>query len=218
MGGMNGMGGMSRFGGYGGSYGGYGSRYGGYGGSYGGYGSRYGGYGGGYGGRYGGFDDGYGPQMQPEGWYGSFQRFLNGFGSFSRVLDATSYSMQDSFHTIFQFARTYGELRNTVGYGMKAITLFAFIQVAWRKLKNYVMGPDNESAWNNGVDSIQPQKKASGLSWSQIAIIMGLMVYVLPWVWKKLRQFLGYTSNAEKNKFVALYDFNAETQDEVSFR
>eukprot|EP01091_Cochliopodium_minus_P015744 TRINITY_DN568_c1_g1_i2.p1 TRINITY_DN568_c1_g1~~TRINITY_DN568_c1_g1_i2.p1 ORF type:complete len:466 (-),score=162.18 TRINITY_DN568_c1_g1_i2:41-1438(-) len=215
-------GGMSRYGGYGSSYGGYGGYGSGYGSGYGM--SRYGGMGGmgGYGGmgRYGGmggmggYGDGYGPLPEEEGWYASFSRFLNGFGSFSRVLDATSYSMQDSFQTIFQFTRTYGELKNTLGYGMRAVTLFAFLQVAWKKLKNYVMGPDNESAWNSNNNQLVP--KRSGISWSTIAILMGIMMYVVPWLWRNLKLMMG--QKEEEKRHVALFDFQAETQDEISFR
>ncbi|KAJ9593203.1 hypothetical protein L9F63_015248 [Diploptera punctata] len=234
---------FSSYGSYGTGYGGY-SGLGYYGNSYGGY-SGYGGYGMN---RFGYNMPGNGNdpenrfiQMAEESSRPAFQSIesiVHAFGSVSFMLESTFTAMHSSFRAVLSVAENFGRLRTTFGQFFSTFAIFRLLRWLYKKLM-YMLGiqkvnPGREEIWQqavSGATALPPGADAKSVrsSWPVI-MFMAIMCSGPYLVWKLVNSLSNMNvpnsydpKDWKKSKdaaytAVGLYDFVAETNQELSFR
>ncbi len=189
-----------------------------------GYGGGYGmGYGGGYGsdGAMGGAVGG----AMGGGWMDSIQRTLHGFGQFSQLLDGSYFSMHESFMSLMDFLQVIGELRHHVLFVVKAVAAVMLLQVTGRSIKDFVTGGGRDGslvgAGSVAEDlasfrSFAPGKRPS--VWPKVLLVAGLLAVFGPFLWRRLFGAHRPAKKLPPRKVVAVYDYKAETPEELSLR
>ena len=179
--------------------------------------SMYGGGGGGVG-MYGANGmNGMGPNLD-NGWMGSVQRTLHGFGQFSELLDGSYFSMNDSFSSMMEFLHVVGELRHHVLFIVKALAGLMVLQMTGKSVKEYLGWRSNES---NDPDLASFKRFAStrkpASMWPKLLIVAGLTAVFGPYLWRKF--FASRTpKKVPARKVVAVYDYVSQTPEELALR
>ena len=227
---------MSPYGSYGSGYGGAysGGMYGSAGGMYGGgrYGSGmgmgYGGYGAvGYGGRPGSFGMQQGQNEMMPGYQSAFQsldQIVQAFGGFANVLDSTLMATHSSFMAMMSLADQYTHLKHFMA---DLMSVFSVVSLYKRIRGTQSIGSGNMTA--EALEKFNPATDQQALSKRKISrtpiLIFLFVVFGLPYLLNRLMHRLAERRNqmpqldSENIRFAkALYDFDAQNPQEISFK
>ncbi|KAL9980486.1 hypothetical protein ACROYT_G009086 [Oculina patagonica] len=230
--------GGSMYGGYSGMYGGGMGGYGMYGGGYGGYGS-YGGYGMGM--------NRFGSPMNQSGTssfvgraeessraaFQSIESIVQAFGSVAMMLESTHFAMHNTFLAVLSMADHFSRLRTHLVSALGAFTLFKAIRYVFRKVRALLGFAPNqaleEELWNSATTAVASAKEGGDSkkprSWPILlffAVVLGTPLII----WKLLQSLLNDENNTKDWKTGegdhviarAEYDFDGESEEELSFR
>uniref|UniRef100_A0A914DFV0 Peroxisomal membrane protein PEX13 n=1 Tax=Acrobeloides nanus TaxID=290746 RepID=A0A914DFV0_9BILA len=222
---------------YGGMYNSYNTGFGGgYGGGYGGYGGGYGGYGGVY--PNNGTPESNFVRLAEESSRGAFQSIesvVNAFASVANMLSSTHNAVFSSFRAVIGLVEQFSTMKKTVSVFFIA-TVFKWIKYLWRLLLVYLrLKPANyantEMAWTDSQNLLSANdclpggvSSGGGVNWPMAifwAVALGGPYLIYKCISRMVSQMeekrKWATGAGEHYNSQALYDFQASTNQELSF-